>query len=232
MTFLFAALSGAVAGTLVSHPKHRVLGGITGLLTGATVGLLLRKDGALMPAEPPIGPRPKAPVPEGCPTLGTRVLLIGDSHAEGLAPNLAREANRCGTPYLADFERGSGVNQWKGTRLDSALATAQPTHVLISLGGNDMSPGRDPQNLAESIDKLISKIEKAGAVVMWINPPPFPFPDPNDVRGMWKTRSGNYFDSEALPLEKGPDDIHLTPAGYRSWSENFLWPWLVATTVN
>lgn len=235
---LFAAFVGGAAGLLVAPKKARGWGFVGGLALGTSVGILLRKDGALQPAEPPVRPRPtpgtRTPLPPPgerpeCPAEGARVLLVGDSHAEGLWLHMQDAAKSCGIPFTKDFERGSGVSKWAGKRIAENLAAHNPTHVVISLAGNDM--GRNAASVAAGVDQLLAQIKEAGATPMWINPPPFPFPDPNDIRGVWRARATEWFDSEPLThLEKAPDGIHLTPWGYRTWTKDYIWPWVSIVT--
>ena len=56
---------------------------------------------------------------------------------QGMAPHFKTLANEAEIPLLAMAEKGSRVDQWSNRpELAAALIDFDPTHVLVSLGGN------------------------------------------------------------------------------------------------
>jgi lysophospholipase L1-like esterase len=180
-----------------------------------------------------------------------RVLVIGDSLAEGLAPPLEQALRARGVAAFRSIAVGGTMinhwawsgSHWQARSLDAALAEFQPTLVLISLGTNDEAsrgvvdhkgdPAKPPYGPGysvararkDSIPKLASKL--AGLRSVWIGPP---------VTGRWipdrafrdliaANWPGRYFNTESIALSKQPDDLHMTGSGYRTWSDAII-AWL------
>lgn len=198
---------------------------IIGAAIGTTVGALF---GASIDRRHPV-PTP-TPTVYQCPVTGSRVLFIGDSYAEGLAPQMIPMASECSTPYVPDGRRGTSVTQWaREDWIGPALATSQANVVLISLGGNDFQRN-DVESVRSSIDKLLARIRAAGARPLWVEPLSLPFADKIGVRQMWKSAMGSdWFPSEHLQLDRAPDGIHLGGAGYKTWAQE-IWPWMAGKT--
>jgi lysophospholipase L1-like esterase len=155
---------------------------------------------------------------------GARVLLLGDSLAQGLGPPLARLAEAAGVSLVARGIRGSTIRQWlAGSSLVDAVRQAEPSLTLVSLGTNDMclmDAGAEGRRAGELIDTLY---RTSATTVAWIGPPSVPV-DKNAFRAalasMCGARDVRIFDSQALDLARAPDRIHMTPAGYRAWAES------------
>jgi len=164
----------------------------------------------------------KRPIPL---TPGTRVLLIGDSHAVGLdhpqAGNMGPALTGLGMVYSAAPKGGTGAIYWQKT-LPGLLASIRPQVVLISQGGNDFRYS-DPKLVAAAISDVVAMTQAAGARLIWLEPTIMPFADPNDVRGMWKKTGVETFPTLSLePLPKVSDQIHLTWDGYKTWVRAIL----------
>ena len=183
----------------------------------------------------PLGLAPVAAVPS-CPPAGTRVLLIGDSLSHGLGPQMARVARECGTPFFHHGVVGSHVTQWAQDHwLNPQLQRAQPTVVMVSLGGNDYQR-TDPHNVRVAIPKFLDKVNAAGAELLWIGPPTFPFQDKIGVRDMWfQSLEGRndtaWYPTDKLTIPRGADRIHPTMQGNRDLSRT-LWQWMSSTVVS
>lgn len=197
---------------------------------GAGAGLLVllglggkRSSGAVLP---PLGGLP----------AGSRVLLIGDSFAVGLRAPLAALAASQNVPFEGHGVTSTRVGQWTTTQtvdapgqgavtLDLAgyLARFRPTHVLISLGTNDAASGGTS---AAAVQGVLSKIQAARAIPLWIGPPSLPFPDPN-VRSTVKATGVRYFPSEILSIPRSSDHLHPTGAGYSIWA-SAIWQWMLS----
>jgi hypothetical protein len=203
-----------------------------GCLAGAGVGAVL-----LLAAPPRQGdetegpgpaPGPGTPGSEGgaaCPPIGTRILLLGDSYAQGIASAMTALARGCACPFVASAVVGSHVTEWASDGwLLPALQASTPNVVLVSLGANDFQRN-DPGNVQAGVTALVSKIRAAGARVLWIAPLQEPFMDKVGALSMWKDAVGNdWFDSSLLTLPRSGDGIHSTPAGYAAWAAE-VWHW-------
>jgi lysophospholipase L1-like esterase len=157
----------------------------------------------------------------------TRLLLIGDSHAEGLAPPLGALAADQHVPFKAVYLRGSRIDQWaSSTKLTDALQSFHPTLVLISLGTNDeYMQGTDvPARQRPYAEQLLQKLRAAGAEIVWVGPPRLPRPT-NGIQAMLQQVAPAYFPSHAIDIQQGPDRIHATARGYAGWA-GALWQWL------
>lgn len=193
---------------------------------GLAAGLLLyvgRKTSTATPTPPQS--QPPAELPR-CPAAGTRVLLIGDSFAEGLAPQLKSLSAGCSIPYASDGRRGTHASQWqRDSWLGPALASVSPNVVLVSLGGNDFQ--NNPATLQVDIDTIAQKIKQAGARLLWIEPLKLPIEDTAGVQDMWRAAvaPGDWFDSSGIDVPRASDGIHTGAAGYKLWAER-IWPWM------
>jgi len=157
----------------------------------------------------------------------TRLLLVGDSLAVGLAPHLELLAEEEGIEdYRALAVSGSRIDQWADSAaLEEVLETFHPTLVLVSLGTNDeaLGPGAADRQ-AEALDELLALFEDTDAAIAWIGPPELPF-EGGGVRELLMEAVPHYFDSEDYEIPRGPDDLHPTAAGYAGWA-GVIWTWL------
>lgn len=71
-------------------------------------------------------------------TQNSRILLLGDSMAQGLGPQIKALATDVRLPYLGYGIPGTRLETWANSQwLDDALTEFQPTMTLVSLGTND-----------------------------------------------------------------------------------------------
>ena len=193
-----------------------------GCLAGAGLGVALvlsaPKKYKVDPVYPEGGGQP-------CPPSGARILLLGDSYAQGLTTGMTALAGGCNTPFVARGVVGSHVTEWASDGwLLPALAASTPNVVLVSLGANDFQRN-DPSHVQAGVTALVAKIRTAGARVLWIAPLSEPFQDSVGALAMWKAAVGNdWFDSSLLTLPRASDGIHSTPAGYAAWAAE-IWHW-------
>lgn len=156
------------------------------------------------------------------PQRSGQTLLIGDSLAAGLAPPMRARARAAGGELTARTVNGSTIDQWaRGTALAESLAQTKPATTLVSLGTNDL--GAKPADYKRAlIEALVTRIRAAGSAAAWILPPSMPIPDRGGLRAILAGELARLhvpaFDSEALPLPRAGDGIHLTPAGYDQWA--------------
>lgn len=211
--------------------KDRVKPVVIGALVGGALGYAAGKMMETAAPAPgvPTDP-PPVPVPEyDCPVEGTRVAMIGDSYAAGLAPQTGKLAQGCGVPFHGDGRVGTSALSWqKDSWLAPVLATS-PTVVLISLGGNDFQRG-NAETMRQAIETIVTKIRAAGARPAWIEPLELPFEDKLGVKQMWQAAvKGDFFPAAGIDYPRAPDGIHLFPAGYEDWATK-IWRWMSVRT--
>jgi len=165
-----------------------------------------------------------------------RVLLLGDSLAEGLAGPIEGLATASSVTLRSLHRRGSRIAGWsRDKQLAATLEAYEPTLVLISLGTNDAAL-EDPEAERGELDLLIRMASRAGsAVVVWLDPPSLPtLPREGIVRSMLDSSDAGRevgmrrFDPRPLNLPRSSDQVHLTPSGYKQWA-TALWQWLGGT---
>lgn len=187
----------------------------TGLALVAGVGLVSaasKKNSKALPSKPTLQP-------------GSKVLLIGDSFAQGLAPPLKQLFTEHGILFLADGRLGTTIAQWaKQPWLDVLLTKGRPDVVLVSLGTNDMKLV-DPLLERPALLVLVDKLKQISGSVVWVTPPSVPFPD-RGLRSMLTETGVPLFHSESLTIQRGPDALHSTISGYAGWAGS-LFRWLV-----
>lgn len=154
---------------------------------------------------------------------GARLLLIGDSLAQGLGTPLRQLARDGSVTFQVDGRLGTRIDQWASqTGLPLLLKQFQPTIVFVSLGTNDMKLA-NPLSEQGALTQLIATLRQSGVTVVWLTPPKMPFPD-RGVRGMIRGTGLPLFESEALMIPRGADKVHPTPAGYSGWAAA-VWQW-------
>lgn len=160
----------------------------------------------------------------------TRLLLVGDSLAVGMAPYFQSMAQQARIPFTSLAVVGTRIDQWAdNAALRSTLQSFRPTLVLVSLGTNDeYMQGADVVSRQRgALDRLRAMITASTADLVWIGPPTLPKASSNGIVGMLRDAipSADYFPSEALTLPRGPDGIHPTARGYAGWA-GAIWQWL------
>lgn len=156
----------------------------------------------------------------------SRLLLVGDSLAVGLAPPLRALSADARVTFDSIAKEGTRIDQWARSQvLADKLAQFQPTLILVSLGTNDeYLPSAAPQE--PHLHELLERLRKA-APVAWIGPPTLPKSASNGVTPMIKANvpRSHYFPSDSLQIPRGPDGIHPTARGYAGWA-GALWRWI------
>jgi lysophospholipase L1-like esterase len=183
------------------------------------------------------------------PTLrpGDRILLVGDSLAVGLSTPLGALAKDRGIAFSALATVGTRIDQWAQSQdLKDALASFQPTIVLISLGTNDaymMPPPDVGVRQAPYMDALLTMIETGWThsddyglgprAIVWIAPPTLPDAAISiaPVRALIADQAAllhrriSIYPSDRLTLARGPDGIHPVVSAYAAWA-GAIWQWL------
>lgn len=160
----------------------------------------------------------------------TRLLLVGDSLAVGLAPYLKDLAAAERIQFSSLATVGTRIDQWSdNAALRERLQSFRPTVVLVSLGTNDEYMGgkdvveRQQAHLVRLVGLLMTAQPEH---ILWIGPPALPKPT-NGIVPMLKEQipGRDYFPSDQLTIPRGPDRIHPTARGYAGWA-GAIWQWL------
>jgi len=162
--------------------------------------------------------------------VDTRLLLIGDSLAQGLSPHLKELSTEEGVPYLGAGVSGTRIDQWIHSQwLDSALRDFDPTLVLVSLGTNDAYSNLEPHQIVEYTKALLERLGDEVEVV-WVGvpalPPTYGGRSPKvELLEAIEQEAPYYFESHDLEIPRGPDGLHPTAHGYAGWAGS-IWDWL------
>ena len=159
----------------------------------------------------------------------TRLLIVGDSLAVGLAPPLRELSAAAQIAFEGVGKVGTRIDQWADSvGLGDTLSTFLPTLTLVSLGTNDeYLTGSDAvSRQREKVRVLLARIKASGSDYVWIGPPTLPKPT-NGIVAMLRDEipSSHYYPSDALTIPRGGDGIHPTARGYAGWA-GALWQWL------
>lgn len=161
----------------------------------------------------------------------SRVLVIGDSLAKGMAPHFKALAQDDELPLVSGAIEGTRVDQWVDSSwLRQQLDEFEPTHVIISLGTNDAYTNFDPDAVGADAEELDRLIRDAGAAPVWIGAPDLPDqssgkPINTDVLDAIEDSATYYFDSTDYEIPRGNDNLHPTATGYAGWA-GVIWNWL------
>lgn len=145
-----------------------------------------------------------------------RRILVGDSHASGLAA----AAERAGVPFVAwtaysgQRTRTIADSEW----VDRNAPTARADEVWIVSSGND----RHADNLEPSARSLLS--QAGGRRVVWLGPPVALVPLVDDEHAHTTEKLAEllgpdvFIDSRRFTRSgHAPDGVHFTAAGYDAW---------------
>jgi lysophospholipase L1-like esterase len=153
---------------------------------------------------------------------GRRVLLVGDSMGQGIAPFLQRKVEAAGGTLISASEQSSTIIWWQGSgKLRALLAQHRPDIIFIALGSNELYV-KDAESRAGVVRSMVAEIGRREAY--WVGPP------------TWKPGSslapvieenfqtGHFYNSDSLDVPRGKDGKHPTLAGYERWVD-LIWDW-------
>lgn len=158
----------------------------------------------------------------------SRLLVIGDSMAQGMLPHFRVFASEMRIPFMGGGIPGTRVDQWDNSEwLKAKLVEFKPTHVLVVLETNDAVSQLDPEVVKTSAIRLVTRIESAGAHAIWIGAPELPPSLKVNIQTLEAIRSAApyYFDSTECSIPRAPDNLHPSVKGYTGWA-GAIWNWL------
>ena len=176
-------------------------------------------------AEPPApgdapapGTSPETPPVKREPIVrpGDRVLLLGDSLAVGLSTPLRQLCKGRDATLTAQAKEGTTISAW------GSYDPPEQDVCLVSLGTNDMKM-LDPLAERPKLDALLARLKGKSRRVVWLAPPPMPFPDRGVLAMIDDALRGSALAAvPSLDVPRAPDKIHPTAAGYAAWA-GFIW---------
>jgi len=149
-----------------------------------------------------------------------RVLLLGDSLAQGLSRPMSQLAEADGIWFVGDGRVSTRLDQWlDGGWAQEAISQYRPTLVIVSLGTNDGAAPSLMPAFAGRAASFVAMAQAMGAKVLWVVPPTMPARiDVATVRASVEQSGAAIFDSSEIDVERGPDQIHPTIAGNSAWA--------------
>ncbi len=144
-----------------------------------------------------------------------RILVIGDSMVEVLAPTLAAYAIENGHTFVPAIWYGSTTAAWaRSPKLDSLLREIDPTVVLVVLGSSELT-SRNIDSRGPFVRTIIDRI--GSRKVGWIGPPNWRADSGiNDLLAR-EVGADRFFRSADLELTRKRDGIHPDADGGRAW---------------
>lgn len=157
---------------------------------------------------------------------GRRVLLVGDSMGQGIAPFLQRKVEAAGGRMVSAPEQSSTIIWWQGSgKLRGLIAEHRPDIIFIALGSNELFT-KDAGTRAPIIRRMLEEIGRRDAY--WIGPPSWK-PGSALVPVIEENfQAGRFYNSDNLQVPRGPDGKHPTLKGYEQWVE-LIWNWYART---
>lgn len=149
---------------------------------------------------------------------GDKLFLFGDSLSVGMDRYFKQFCQGNGVGYGSMTKSGTAAFQWAqpSSGLAARLESDRPTTVLISLGTNDSKGNLTAEKHTEAIRQLVATIRSSGAEPFWILPPKLPWEQ--HFSDLVRAEGIKVFESSAVQIPMGPDQIHPTGAGYAGWA--------------
>ena len=183
---------------------------------------------ATSPPEPEREPEPEPVTPAAPPGLppiairkGTRVLMFGDSMVtSGLGVTLEERVVAQGGKFFHISKPSSTSLTWaEGRALQDLVLRTRPDVVIVVLASNELFVP-NPHARAPEVRTIVQRI--GSRPCLWIGPAPWR-PEKGIIGVVRETsKPCRFFDSSGLTLERGPDGIHPTLHGGKTWA-NAVW---------
>lgn len=147
-----------------------------------------------------------------------KILVIGDSMAQGLEPHFKKLSLENNISIITRFKIGSSSFYWSGDEnLTQEIEKFHPDVVLIVLGANEWIASSNPK-LKRAIKKLTSNIALTNTEYVWIGPPI------NEAKEYYQmlrdtTNPKFVYDYTELNVTRAKDKIHPNSKGFSQWSK-------------
>lgn len=146
-----------------------------------------------------------------------RILFVGDSMVGGLGPFMAKYAYANGHELTYVTWPSSTTFAWSSDTLRNFIRKADPTFIMISIGGNEQ-PARNLKQCEENIRKILATV--GNIPYIWICTPAWNKEAPfNDIPARL-CGPKRFYDSRRLELERGADHHHPSYKGYSKWMDS------------
>lgn len=144
-----------------------------------------------------------------------RVLLIGDSMADGLRFPLGNFSKKNGHQFTSVAKTSSSIIAWQGGRLKSLIEEVKPTYIMISLGSNELFT-RQLEVYRKFVKNIVDQVGDINFI--WIGPPNW-----REDNGLTDVLvegvgEGRFFPSKDLVLKRAGDGIHPRWKEYETWA--------------
>lgn len=146
---------------------------------------------------------------------GSRIVLLGDSLAQGMASPFLTITKKCGYKGMVYATHSTTIDYWS-KRIERIMSDTRPSLVLISLGTNDSGILR-PELQRPHIKKIVGTVKKYNSKILWIVPRKLPqkFRSQDAIRKMIAEETNSY--SVQVEIQMSKDQIHPTQQGYGEW---------------
>lgn len=158
-------------------------------------------------------------------TVPQRILLFGDSMVEGLGLRLAEYAAYNGHDLTFVTWVSSTTVAWNSDTLRHYLREANPTYVMITLGGNEQT-NRNEEIVTRNIKEILSIIGDIPYV--WICTPAWDKDAPFNAVPERVCGKRRFFDSRTLTLDRVGDHRHPTYDAAAIWMDSVA-VWMQST---
>lgn len=172
-------------------------------------------------AEAQKGRTPSAAGPAPLDTARQRILFFGDSMVEGLGPRMAEYAAANGHELTYVCWYSSNTALWAGDTLRHFLREVRPTHVVVTIGGNEQQARDLPQReeYVRAILRILGDIPYT-----WVCTPAWSTDAPFNAIPERLCGPHRFYDSRRLTLQRGSDHHHPTFSAARVWMDSLaLW---------
>lgn len=145
-----------------------------------------------------------------------KILLIGDSMAEGLMARLLDYADASGHRLRTVSWYGSGTRQYgRSDTLAYFIRNFKPDFVIVSLGTNEMEIPHIGRQHREYVHRILSQLGNTPFV--WVGPPLVGHDTGMNDLIAHMVGQGRFFSSVALNMPRQADGIHPTRPGFGVW---------------
>ena len=160
-----------------------------------------------------------------------KILLLGDSLAEGMAKEFVKKASAADYAKSVQAKGGTRCKDWSG-KIEKLMINFRPGLTIISLGTNDAGP-ENVEDQRQYVRNIRDIAKKYNSKILWILPRKLPkkFKGQENIRKIIKEEiNTDVFDSSHLDLPMSNDKIHPIKNGYDAWFCS-IWNYLLERRI-